>query len=124
MNFFNSQFNMNKFDLLPSVNWNISHLLVINETGDTCAYGSRCDIIVLKNANCNSFKELENKIISRAHKNARVMGLSFVKYKIEDQLTELLASCGDDGRIKIWNYNYGHTTHETVLKMVLLLFKK
>lgn len=107
---------MDNFTLLPSANWNMSHMLVVNETGNICAYGSRGDILIIKNADKDNFGELDSKIISSALKNARVMGLAFVKCEIEGQMKELLASCGDDGRIKIWDYEQGIATHKAILK--------
>lgn len=91
-------------------------MLVVNETGNICAYGSRGDILIIKNADKDNFGELDSKIISSALKNARVMGLAFVKCEIEGQMKELLASCGDDGRIKIWDYEQGIATHKAILK--------
>lgn len=107
---------MDNFTLLPSANWNMSHMLVVNETGNICAYGSRGDILIIRNADKDNFSELDGKIISSALKNARVMGLAFVKCEIDGQMKELLASCGDDGRIKIWDYEQGIATHKAILK--------
>lgn len=113
---------MNRFTLLPSVNWNVSHMLTVNEAGTICAYGSRGDIVIIKNVNKDNVTEYESKFIARAHKNHRVTGLIFVKLHFEEQVTELLASCGDDGRIKIWNPETGENTHKCLLKKVIPQF--
>jgi len=94
----------------------MSHMLVVNETGTICAYGSRGDILIIRNADKDNFGELDTKIITSAFKFARVMGLAFVKLEVEGQTKELLASCGDDGRIKIWDYELGIATHKAILK--------
>lgn len=109
---------MNHFNLLPSVNWNISHMLVVSEDGTVCAYGSRGDIVIIKNVHKENLNDYETKFIPRAHKNHRVMGLSFVKVELDGELVESLVSCGDDGRIKIWNIDNESMTHKCLLKKV------
>lgn len=93
-------------------------MLVVSEDGTICAYGSRGDIIIVKNIHKDNLKEYETTFIPKAHKNHRVMGLSFVKVELEDEIVESLVSCGDDGRIKIWNIETGTTTHKCLFKKV------
>lgn len=109
---------MSRFTLLPSVNWNVSHMLMINEAGTVCAYGSRGDIVIIRNVHQGDISELKYKFIPRAHKNNRVTGLVFVKQEIEGHVVESLASCGDDGHIKVWDYESGINTHKFNAKKV------
>lgn len=115
---------MNHFTLLPSVNWNISHMLAINKDGSLCAYGSRGDIVIIKNADKDNLNEFESRFIPRAHKNQRIMGLSFLDVEVDGQLVESLVSCGDDGRIKIWNIESESMTHKCLIKEVINLFTR
>ncbi|GFT16257.1 gem-associated protein 5, partial [Nephila pilipes] len=67
------------------------------------AYGSRCDIFVIK-ALSNPVEMLDSKCIQLAH-SSRVSCVSFCK----DKDAELLASTGDNGDIKVWDLKNSNT---------------
>ena len=77
-----------------------------------CAYGSRGDLIIVNNVHQDCFDELDNKSISRAHKNSRVSAVIFVKHELAGRMVESLASCGEDGYIKLWNPETQVNTHK------------
>ena len=93
-------------------------MLALNEAGTKCAYGSRCDIIIVENIHQDSFNEIDGKSILRAHKNSRVTALIFVKHEVDGRMVESLASCGEDGYIKLWNPETRLMTHKFVMKKV------
>lgn len=89
---------MNSVVLPPSPNWYLSNILVYSRR-KTLAWGAKNCIVIAKQKENDS--ALEFYIIPDAHVD-RVTALAFCS-KFEPDSSELIISCGDDDKAKIWN---------------------
>ncbi|CAL7940645.1 unnamed protein product [Xylocopa violacea] len=89
---------MNEVTLPPSPNWYLSTILACSYNG-IVAWGARNMIVVAKPS--ENEKILQYSIIKHAHKS-KVTCVVFTPH-FEEVNTNLVASAGDDNKIKIWN---------------------
>lgn len=91
---------MNSAILPPSPNWYLSNILAYSKN-ETLAWGAKnCIVIAKKKENDLG---LDFCTIQDAHID-RVTALAFCP-KFEPSSSELIISCGDDDKAKIWNIN-------------------
>lgn len=94
---------MNSAILPPSASWYFSSILAYNDTG-LVAYGSRNEIVFFR-LNEGKSSAYECTFLQKAHTdriNCLVFSPNFGSFK------NCIASCADDGFVKIWDV----TTHE------------
>ncbi|XP_078046192.1 gem nuclear organelle associated protein rigor mortis isoform X2 [Augochlora pura] len=108
---------MNEIILPPSPNWYLSNILTCSYNG-IVAWGARNAVTFLK-PNENE-KALNFSIIRNVHK-FRVTSLAFTP-QFEEVNSNLLASTGDDEKVKVWDietlstvYNYSFGANKTVV---------
>lgn len=89
---------MNSAILPPSPNWYLSNILALSKH-KTLAYGAKNCIIIAKQK--ENDLALKFCTIQDAHVD-RVTALAFCP-KVELDGSELVISCGDDDKAKIWN---------------------
>ncbi|XP_025162758.1 gem-associated protein 5 [Harpegnathos saltator] len=89
---------MNSAVLPPSPNWYLSNILACSKR-KTLAWGAKNCIVIAKQK--ENDLALEFNIIQDAHID-RVTALAFCP-KFEPNSPELIISCGDDDKAKIWN---------------------
>ncbi|XP_014480134.1 PREDICTED: gem-associated protein 5 isoform X2 [Dinoponera quadriceps] len=89
---------MNSTVLPPSPNWYLSNILVYSKR-KTLAWGARNCIVIAKQK--KNDPALEFFTIQDAHAD-RVTALAFCP-QFEPDSSELIISCGDDDKAKIWN---------------------
>lgn len=88
---------MNTFILPPSTNWQLSNILACNDNG-LLAYGSKGEICLI---NLKEDAAFNVSFLNLAHKEkVNVVVFSPIKGKFSN----CLATCGDDGMVRVWDF--------------------
>lgn len=105
---------MSELVLIPTPNWFTSKPIDICQTDGTIAFSAICSILLTKN-----LTETYNSTIKDAHAK-RILSLSFYRgnYIIDSESARLLASCGEDMEVKVWNIKTGGLVDQHKLHQV------
>lgn len=108
---------MSELVLMPTPNWFTSKPIDICQRDGTIAFSAICSILLT-----NNLTETYNSTIKDAHAK-RILGLSFYhgNYTIDGDSARLLASCGEDMEVKVWNIKTGGLVNQHKLHQVNLL---
>ncbi|KAG8255261.1 Gem-associated protein 5 [Homalodisca vitripennis] len=112
------QLGMDNFILPASPNWQLSSVLACNDNG-LIAYGSRSDVSII---NFKPNGKFEVSILQFAHKDR----LSTIVFSpVDGKFKNCLATCGDDGMVRLWNFEEGrllyfHSGHKASCGLVMI----
>lgn len=88
---------MDTIILPPSPNWHLNRILACNDNG-LLAYGSRGEVTIIDYKKGNKFT---TKFLHLAHKEK----LNCVVFSpLKGKFNNCLATCGDDGMVRLWDY--------------------
>lgn len=88
---------MEKFVLPPSANWQLGNILACNDNG-LLAYGSKGELAIVDYKEDGKYTVT---FLNLAHKDK----LNVVVFSpINGKFCNCLATCGDDGMVRVWDF--------------------
>jgi hypothetical protein len=106
---------MSELVLMPTPNWFTSRPIDICQRDGTVAFSAICSILLT-----NNITETYDSTIKEAH-SKRIISLAFYGGDFKDGADSeprLLASCGEDMEVKIWNIKTGGLFNQHKLHQV------